>query len=245
MKVVGNSVNIRNGISKIKSLLHSATKEAPVIKSDGSKVLAEQTKAALRLAENYVEPAQLNFPSTKSMLQYSSTRCVDALKKENIEHTVVFNLKSNKVLAEFKGDSHTCKLNNIEAVLQDKENIGVMHGHPQSFPLSYNDIKFLRDYGINQIIAVDENGRFSLVGKRPAPVRAKSKIGLVNWYRKKVDVKKEKQAFLNYSETSAEDAEFFRNAKSNESWKNAIHDTLKTYIPPMNMRYVTNYKDLK
>lgn len=244
MKVVGNSVSINKGIKAVKNLFRSAPKEAPVLNTDGQNILAEQAKAVLKLSENYVEPAQTKFPSTKSMLRYSSARCVDTLKKENVEHTVIFNLKTNNVLAEFKGDSCKCPLGDIDALLVDKENIGLMHGHPIDFPLSFADVAFMRNYGINQIIAVNPRGEFSFVGRKQSTAK-KSNIGLVDWYRARVNKNREEQAFINYSATSSEDAIFFRFDTSQQGWKEAIHDTLETYIPPMNMRYVTNYSNLK
>lgn len=243
MKVVGNSVIINN-MNKVRNLFKSTPKPA-VLQEKAEQLSYEKILEILRKADNFVEPAKRDFDSTKTMFEYAKQRCIETLKSKNSEHAIIMNTKTNKVLGEFIGDSQCVPMSTFNDLNIDKSDIVVMHGHPKNFPLSYADVSFLRDTGIKSIIAVDINGEFSFVGRKYGLEKPKSKIGLINLYNKKSETNREKRAFLSYSATSCEDAEFFRNAKLEEGWKCAIHDTLKTYIPSMNLRYVTNYDYLK
>lgn len=242
MKVSFDPVEFNKSVREAKRLAKAAKNEAQNL-TNGSEILAEQNRAILEKAENYVRPLQEKFNCTKSMLRYSTARCVQALKEGMIEHAVVFNLKENRVIGEFLGDTSKCNLTNLEKLILDKENIGIMHSHPNGYPISRPDITTMRKLGINQVIAINSDGEFSLVAKRyKEPVKGNK---LQKWFKEKNEAKKENKAYHQYASNSIEDAQVNSELLSEEFKAGLVDDTLKTYAPNMGMRYITNYSSLK
>ena len=218
----------------------SLEKIADNIAKTGSEIMSEQNRVLiLKKAPNYVEPLKKEFKSTKEMFAYARKRCLDG-NKQNYEHIVVMDTKQNKVIAEFKGDAKSCNIAALKEVEFDAENTAIMHGHPINYPLSYNDICCMKNYNISQIIAIDDVGEFSLVYRKPTQ-KSETK-GLKNWYLNRKEKKRLEREFVTYSVNAAEDYEFSGN--NPELYKKSIDYTLRTNMPKINMRYVTNYKYL-
>lgn len=74
--------------------------------------------------------------------------------------------KENKVLAEYVGDENNCKIDNFDMLVKNPDYTILVHGHPNSYPLSGADVSLLMKYNVNQVMAVNEKGEFSLVAKR-------------------------------------------------------------------------------
>ena len=187
-------------------------------------ILAQEMKMILvKKAENYIEPLQKDFKCTKDMYQYAKNRCLDGINR-GYEHVVIMDAKNNKVIAEFKGEYDHCSIKEIKGLKYNSDNIVMMHGHPENFPLSTSDVSLIDSYGFNKVIAISPNGEFSLISKQ-----------------KDLKPKKYKQAFYEYSMTASDDDERFRANQNKEELKSAIDNTLKEYAPKMGLRYATNY----
>ena len=249
-------MNVSTGYVYLKNIFVKAEGKAKKVKpSDltediaknikGSEIMSEQKRIMLiKNDKNFVESLKKEFKSTKEMFAYAKERCIDGIKK-GYEHTVIMDTKTNKVIAEFKGDAKSCKIDCIDLMKLDKENTAVMHGHPKNFPLSHGDICFLKNYGFKQMIAVDEKGEFSLVYRKNLPQKTEDKKGLKNWYLERRERKRLEREFVSYSANSMEDYCFFKNGTAELPYKCGVDYTLKSCMPKLNMRYVTNFSYLK
>ena len=201
-----------------------ATSEASSAKT-GSEILAEQNKVIVKRAANQIEPLQTKFASTKDMLKYSKERIIDTLKKSGKEHTIIIDLKKNEVLAEYIGDKNKCSLENLKDLPIDKENTAILHGHPDSYPLSRGDVMTLLEYDVNQIIAIDINGEFSLISKQAGIPAASVKS----------------KPAQNFHNECMANLESYYDVHCDDLLKELTHETLKHHAKPLGLRYVTNY----
>ena len=92
-----------------------------------------------------------------------------------------------------------------------------------------NLIKLLLKYNINQIIAVDKNGQYSLVAKR-------ADVPSVNLKSK---------AYKNFDEACMGNIDVYYDTHSEKMLKEMTHDTLQTHANSLGLRYFTNYDYLK
>lgn len=171
-----------------------------------------------------VEPLQTDFKSTKEMFAYAKTRCIKALKSQSpYEHVVLADIKQNRVLAEFKGNSGNCDISEISTMKLDKDNTVLLHGHPHSTPISSIDVSTMLNYPVTQVIAFDKNGKFSLVAKN---------------IDRKDNVKKE---FIKYRLEQCDMTEGLSINKAIDLYNYATDKILKKHAPLMGIRYVSNY----
>ena len=207
------------------------TPSAQLAKSaaSGADALASQNRVFVRPA-NQVDPERVDFKSTKEMLQYAKNKIVPPLETEKpYEYTVVANIKDNKVLAEYTGAEHKCTLENLESLPIDEENTVVIHGHPDSYPISSMDMTTLLKYKLNQVIAIDKNGQFSLVAKRAGVPAASVKS----------------KEFRAYDYACMDNTDMYMTIRSEKMLKELTHDTLTNHADKMGLRYVTNYDYLR
>lgn len=212
---------------------HSETSQSSVKMADGTinglELLGEQNRVFIR-PKNQVEPLQTEFNSTKDMYAYAKGRCVDALKsKTPYEHTVLVDTKENKVLAEYVGDENNCKIDNFDMLVKNPDYTILVHGHPNSYPLSGADVSLLMRYNVNQVMAVNEKGEFSLVAKRLE--RPTEKV-----------INNTKDNYLKELSYIGED---FYGHTDSELYKVMCHENLKHNADNMGLRYLTNYFYLK
>ena len=227
--------NIFIPIRKCAGALRSVFKRAPENRvadvSVCEKAMDSQGRAIVEMAKNQIAPERTEFPSTKSMIEYSKGKIVPPLNEEKpYEYTVVANIKENRVLAEYKGDDHKCSLENLEHMLTDDQNVVLFHGHPNSYPISSTDVRTLLNYNVGQVIAIDKNGQYSMVAKRVDVPSAKLKSAEYNAFDKDC---------IDNMDT------YFDLHCSDAVLKNLTHHTLKKNADSLGIRYLTNYDYLK
>ena len=195
----------------------------------GLELLGEQNRVFVR-PKNQVDPLQSEFKSTKEMYAYAKGRCIEALKSETpYEHTVLLDTKDNKVLAEYVGNENNCKIDNFDLLVKNPDYTILVHGHPSSYPLSGADVSLLMKYNVNQVMAVNEKGEFSLAAKRLE--RPTEKV-----------INSTKDSYLKELSYIGED--FFGHTNT-ELYKVMCHQNLKNKANDMGLRYLTNYSYLK
>ena len=229
---------------KISKIFTPIRKSINYIKGKSSqpieKTTADKTMSALEAmgaqnkilvnTTNMVKPLQTKFKSTKDLYAYARKRCVDALKSDQpYEHALLVDTKQNKVLAEYKGNIEVCEIKDFDKLIENPDSTILIHGHPNNHPLSNPDVKLLLDYNVNQVMAVNKNGEFSLAAKRAG----------------RVDTPKTKAAATEYQNTAHEISNDFWGHKESELYKEFNHDNLKKYADGMGLRYVTNYSSFK
>ena len=216
------------GIKNVKNIISSPQVTEPELNNIGNDFLAERNRLMiLKQSENYIEPFKSEFRCTKDMLKYAKSRCMYGIK-QGYEHAIIMDIKSNKIIAEFKGDANKCSIKAIKNLNLDKENTVIMHGHVENFPLSTADVSIIDSCRISQVIAIDANGEFSLVEKT-----------------QDYQPKEFKKAFYDYSENSYDDRQIYNRTQNKEEFKRLTDDTLKHHAPKMGLRYVTNYGYLR
>ena len=216
--------NIRKGIS-VRVPLKDYLSRAVGLERKGAEALAEQNKLFVR-PPNQVDPERVDFGSTKEMLEYAKTKAITALKDENPhEYTVVANVKTNKVWVEYTGDHNNCTLKNLESFPLDENEVVLVHGHPDSYPISRADVKTLLEYRLNQVIAVDKDGNFSMVARKPGVTSAK------------ID-SKEMKAFTRECD---DNYDTYLDIHSENFLKRMTHSTLVRNADALGLRYITNY----
>ena len=222
---------IKNCVKYMRNMFTSKPVAVNSTVVQGSEILADQNKILVKRASNFVEPLQNSFKSTKEMFNYAKNRCIASLNSEgNPEHAVVMDLKNNKVLAEYIGNKETCNLYGFETLDINPEYTAVMHGHINSYPISTTDVNFLLNQNVNQVIAVDTNGQYSLVSKRPD----------CNYANKFI-----RKEFANYNNEAYDCKYSFGEKIESSLYKIFIHAILKEHAQKMNIRYWTNYGFLK
>lgn len=230
MKVTGILNRIKQPFYALKQKINQPTiQNHKMSGTEALSVLGEQNKT-LAVAYNQIKPLKTHFKSTKEMYAYARKRCTDALKSNNpYEHTVVVDTKQNKVLAEYVGDKHACHTDNINSIVENPDYTISFHGHPDNYPISSPDVNFLLSSNINQEIAINETGHFSLVAKRLEKPNKKDFDRAKEFYENAVD----------------DIAMEYDGRKKEEGYKVVCHLSLKEYANKMGLRYVTNYPYLK
>lgn len=221
---------LNSGVRKGKSLFNSSKEVVTKPELTGEEILAQQKKMMLvKSAQNYVEPLQKEFKCTKDMFRYAKKRCMDGIA-EGYEHAVIMDAKNNKIIAEFKGEYDRCSIKELKGLKYDSDNIILMHGHPENFPLSSPDVEMIRTFGFNKVIAISPEGEFSLVSKQK-----NLKPGVF------------RQGESDYKMSASEDCVMYKNRTpvDKENLKMAIDCTLREYTPRMGYRYATNYSYLR
>ena len=171
-----------------------------------------------------IEPLKRDFESTKDLFTYARKRCVEALHSDKpYEHTVLVDTKQNKVIAEILGDTNSCSLDCIENLQFNKDYSILMHGHPSGTPISTADVSAVLNTPVNQVIAFDKDGKFSLVSKK---------------IDKKPNVSKE---FTNYKLEQYDLADGMTVNDEFELYNKATDYVLKKHAPLMGLRYLSNY----
>lgn len=180
-------------------------------------------KSVPNIASNKVEPLQYQFACTKDLFQYAKKRCIDALHSElPYEHVVIADIKKNKILAEYKGDENSCSFDGFDKLEINEDSTMLFHGHPEAFPISPPDVNLLLTYNVNQVLAFNSNGKFSLVAKN-------------------VGYKQDKTEFLNFRLEQYDLDDMYSPGKDNSLYFAATNDILKKHAPLMGLRYVSNY----
>ena len=230
MKIQKIYTPIKKCIGVIKhKVSHSSSESTNEVSKDGLEILGMQNKAFVR-AENQVDPIKNDFKSTKELFKYAKQRCIDGLNSEApYEHAVLMDTRQNKVLAEYKGDADKCSLHNLASLIQHPADTVLMHGHPDSYPLSTTDVNLLIKYNVNQIIAVDKNGEFSLAAKLTDKPYDKM-------------ISDTKRA---YNDEAVDLLYDFDGHTNSELYRIMTHANLKHYANGMGLRYLTNYSYLK
>ena len=177
---------------------------------------------------NSVAPLKNDFKSTKELFSYAKQRCIQALKQqEPYEHVVIADTRNNKVLAEFIGNSNSCDVSGIENLNLNKDYSVLIHGHPNSTPISICDMNVLLRNNLGQIIAVDKNGKFSLVAKA-----SNFSENIENSYKK-------------FKKEHFDLTEGMTCGHVYEMYNNAADYVLKKHAPLMGLRYISNYDYLR
>lgn len=172
---------------------------------------------------NKIKPLKIQFNSTKDLFEYSKNRCINALKQEQpYEHALIVDTKKNTVIAEYIGDSKKCKIEDLNQLDLDKQNTAIIHGHPDSTPISTTDVKTMLDSGVYQVVAFNSKGEFSIVSRTPRNVE--------NINKKLMDLSMD-----SYNEYPL----------SHTIYNPFMHSMLSKHMPLMGLRYVSNYKCLK
>lgn len=182
------------------------------------------TKLPQKPPSQMIEPLKRDFESTKDLFTYARKRCVDALHSDKpYEHTVLVDTKQNKVIAEILGDTNSCSLDCIENLQFNKDYSILMHGHPSGTPISTADVSAVLNTPVNQVIAFDKDGKFSLVSKK---------------IDKKPNVSRE---FTNYKLEQYDLADGMTVNGEFELYNKATDYVLKKHAPLMGLRYLSNY----
>ena len=188
----------------------------------------KNTDATVKWAKNQVKPLQETFTSTKEMFAYAKERCLaDLSRRKPREHALLLDLKENRVLAEYVGNSNSCQLDNIESYPINSKNTVIFHGHLDNMPISGVDVYFLLNNNVNQVIAINEKGEFSIIEK-------------VSHAKSNEEIKK---AYEIYEQKSIEnyDRYYDNRAISRYLYKAAKNDLLNKCSESMGLRYLTNY----
>lgn len=228
MKIFSVYNPVKKCISAMKKVaLSKPSVEAPTVSAQ--EILAEQNRVLVKPI-NQIEPEKIQFKSTKEMFAYAKKKCVDALKDKNpYEYSVVMDTKKNKILAEYSGDAHHCEMLNLDSLSLDLKNTAIMHGHPDSYPLSSPDVRLLLGRNINQVIAVDINGQFSMMYKKVGtPVAEPGSKACINFDNKCMD-----------------NVESFYEMRNPAMKKGLIDYTLRVCADDLGLRYITNYDYLR
>lgn len=230
MKVSNIFIPIKKGINYIKGKSSRAAVSTPKDKTmDSLNIMGAQNRVLVEV-NNRVKPLQTDFKSTKELFSYAKQRCLDGLKSDKpYEHTVLIDTKQNKVLAEYKGDANCCKLGDFDKLIKNPESTILVHGHPNNHPLSNGDVNILLNYDINQVIAVNKNGEFSLAAK---------KVGRKN--SPETD-----SAIKTYQNNAHEISDEFYGHTDCELFKEFNNDNLKKHANGMGLRYISNYSSFK
>lgn len=225
MKIKSVYTPIKKCFNVLKTKVSPAREPASSKTVSGLETLGEQNRAFVR-ADNQVEPLITDCKSTKELLNYAKERCIEGLNSSQpYEHTVIIDTKQNKVLAEYKGDARQCRISNFESLVTNPDYTILIHGHPSSYPLSGTDVKVLLDSNVNQVIAVNKNGEFSLAAKRTI----------------KPDKKITESAKHSYQEEVTALLDDFYGHTDTEFYKVLVHGNLKNHANDMGLRYLTNY----
>ena len=229
MKITGVFIPIKDCFVNVRRVFVPRSQRQSSVAAKGYEILADQNKTLVK-APNQVEPLKKDFNHTKEMFGYAKERCMSSLKGESpYEYTVIMDKKHNKVIAEYTGDADCCSISNLSELPINSEDTVLMHSHPDSYPLSGTDVKTLLSYNVNQVIAVDKNGQFSLIARRADVPCAKMKSKAV-------------KEFTNDCMANCDDYYSFN---SKELLKHLTHDTLTKHSDRMGLKYVTNYGYLK
>ena len=220
--------NLRKGIV-VRTPLRTYLHKVMGTERKGAEALAEQNKVIVRAA-NQVEPKRTDFNHTKEMFEYAKETIIAPLKSEEpYEYSVICNLKQNKVIGEYTGNGNCCVMENLESLPLDENEIAILHGHPGSYPISREDVKTLLKYRVNQVIAIDKDGNFSMVARRTdvAPAAIESK---------------EMKRFTCQCD---DNFDAFSRTHNSSLYKHMTHNTLKEEADNLGVRYITNYPYLK
>ena len=174
-----------------------------------------------------VEPAKEHFSSRRELLSYVRQKCTSGLNMQQPhEYAVVTDIKQNKVLFEYLGDSDKCALDDLSKMNIDVDNTVIFHGHPDGFPISPPDILFLLKTKISQVIAFDSQGNFSLIARTNKTPKN---------YEKK------------YMQYSLDTYDLFYETKNSD--KNlligAVDSLIRRYTPGLGLKYVSNFLNIK
>lgn len=230
MKVANIFTPLKKYVNKLNwNRSSSFAGKVPDCSANALELLGEQNKVYVR-PSNQIDPLKTEFKSTKEMYSYAKGRCIDALKSENPhEHTVLVDTKDNRVLAEYVGDENNCKIDNFDKLVKNPDYTILVHGHPSSYPLSGADVSLLIKYNVNQVMAVNDKGEFSLAAKRLERPNEK-------------DISSAKEKYLQELSYIGED---FYGHTNTELYKVMCHENLKKKANNMGLRYITNYSYLK
>ncbi|MBQ6516234.1 hypothetical protein IJI31_03545 [bacterium] len=185
-----------------------------------------------RWAKNQIEPLQDTFTSTKDMYNYAKKRCTADLSGiRPKEHVLVIDLKNKKVLAEYRGTRHDCKLENISSLPINSNDIAVFHGHLDSMPISKPDVAFLLNNDVNQVIAINSKGEYSIIKKtgNNKPEHA---------------IKSAYEIFTN--ENNILTQKYYEDNMINKyRYRLLRHEVLKENADSMGLKYITTYSVFK
>lgn len=227
MKVTSVFTPIKNCVKRVTTSLTSKSVQAESKTVSGAQILGEQNRV-LVMAPNQVRPPKTEFKSTKEMMEYAKARCMRSINAPKpFEYSIIMDGKNNRIIAEYRGSSKYCPMPNLDTLPINATDTIVIHSHPQSHPISRMDVNLLMRHNINQIIAVNKNGEFSMVAKR------------ADYKPPKNSVKK------NFEKKCADNAECCSYTNNEEDLKILTHLTLKECSKDMGLRYITNYGYLK
>lgn len=192
--------------------------------STSLKPLVNQEKALANTGVKRVCPAQTDFKSTKDMLSYVKNKCISALNSSTPhEYAVLADIKRNKVLAEYIGDAEKCPLDDLSKMHLDPQTSVIFHGHVGSNPISPPDINVLLEYPLNQVVAFDKEGKFSIIAKTI-----------------ETDKLADKKKLQAYRVENSEESYGVKN--TDLPFKSmSIHQVLKKHAPLMGLRYISNF----
>ena len=170
-----------------------------------------------------VEPAKEHFSSRRELLSYVKQKCTSGLNMQQPrEYAVVADIKQNKVLFEYLGESDKCALDDFSKMNIDTDNTVIFHGHPDSFPISPPDILLLLKTKISQVIAFNSQGKFSLVARtNKTPTN----------YKKK------------YMQYTLDTYDLLHETKNSDRTLQigAIDSLLRQYTPGLGLKYISNF----
>lgn len=230
MKIQNVFYPIKNSIKTIsRKIFTNSSESMSELSNSGLEMLGNQNRLLIK-AENQIEPLKNDFKSTKELFEYAKSRCIEGLKSETpYEHSVIVDTKQNRVIAEYKGDNKHCSMVNIENFVKNPDYTIIFHGHPSGYPLSSTDIHFLLNHNVNQIVAINEAGEFSLVAKNI----------------KRPDERSFKKVKRRFDDEVMGYASDFYSCDHSNLYMGLIHYNLEKHAEGMGLRYLTNYSYLK
>ena len=192
--------------------------------STSIKPLINRERTIAYAGVNRVCPAQTDFKSTKDLFLYVKNKCISALNSSTpYEYAVLADIKRNKVLAEYIGDAEKCPLDDLSKMHLDPQNSVIFHGHTESNPISPSDINVLLEYPLNQVVAFDKEGKFSIIAKTI-----------------ETDMLADTKKFQAYRIENSEESYGVKN--TDLPFKSmSIHHVLKKHAPLMGLRYISNF----
>lgn len=134
---------------------------------------------------SYFLNQRIKFKNLEQARDFGKTKIINALKKnEPYEQLIIIDKKTNSIVAQAKGKKDYIKTDAFN-VVHPSGSFSVEHGHPtcclidgkaSSMPLSFDDYATsIWNYGAEDVIAYDINGKFSKLTRSPNFKRLNSK----------------------------------------------------------------------
>jgi len=134
---------------------------------------------------SYFLNQRIKFKNLEEARKFGKTKIINALKKnEPYEQLIIIDKKTSSIVAQAKGKKDYIKTDAFE-IVHPSGSFSVEHGHPTcclindkaaAMPLSFDDYATsIWNYGAEDVIAYDINGKYSRLTRSPSFKRLSSK----------------------------------------------------------------------